>query len=33
MSITFRPPPAMNLNDMCAYIAAYVFMPANDLNG
>ncbi|XP_039686369.1 uncharacterized protein [Medicago truncatula] len=33
MPITFRPPPAMNLNDICAYIVAYVFMPAEDLNG
>jgi len=32
MPITFRPPPAINLNDMCAYIAACVYMPADDLN-
>ncbi|KEH36757.1 Ulp1 protease family, carboxy-terminal domain protein [Medicago truncatula] len=33
MPFTFRPPPAMKLNEICAYIAAYVFMPDAYLNG
>jgi hypothetical protein len=26
MPITFRPTPKMNVNDICAYTAAYIFM-------